>query len=113
MRRNLLLFLIMAVLSGCAQSLALIGPASSTLTSTNVIQSSVSSAFSYKVKKETGKSPTQHAIAYAKRHNLDSKKLECISFLESYNVELCETIKRNLIETQKKLVKKSKIKILN
>ena len=109
MRSYIGLFLILVFLSGCAESLALLGPASTALTSSNVVQSSVSSAFSYKVKKETGKSPTQHALAYAKSHNQENKKLKCISFLESYNIELCEVIKRNLIETQKKIAKKQKL----
>ena len=40
----------------------------------NVVQSSVSSAVSYGVKKTTGKAPMQHALAYAEKKILIKRK---------------------------------------
>ena len=54
------------ILNGCAETLALLGPASSGFSGGKMAQSAVSSAISYGVKKQTGMSPTQHAFAYVK-----------------------------------------------
>ena len=56
---------VLFLLSGCAESLALLGPASTSVTGGNIAHSTVSSAMSYGVKKQTGKSPMEHAMAYA------------------------------------------------
>ena len=44
-------------LSGCVESMALLGPMSG---SGNMAQSALSSSISYGVKKQTGKSPSEH-----------------------------------------------------
>ena len=78
-----------------------------------VAQSAVSSAISYGVKKQTGKSPSQHALAYVKKHNPENKKEKCINFIEASNTEACAAIKKNILEAKKKIVKNSNIKFLN
>ena len=65
MKKILSLFTILTMLSGCAESIALLGPASTSLTGGNLAQTAVSSAVNYGVKKQTGKSPMEHALAYA------------------------------------------------
>ena len=118
MKKILSLLSFLILLSGCAESLALLGPASTTsLTGGNVIQSATTSALSYGVKKKTGKSPVEHVMAYAEKHNPEKKKSKCISFLEKTNSEICEAVKRNIIKTKKniiktKIVKSSKIEDL-
>ena len=61
------LFLIVAVgvtVSGCFMApLALIGPASSGFSTASIIQSGVTTGANYMVKKSTGKTITEHAIA--------------------------------------------------
>jgi len=93
--------------SGCAETMALLGPASTSIGGGNVLRSTVSSTVSYGVKKQTGMSPTQHVLSYAEKENFKKKKEPCVSFLEKTNSEICAILKRRLILT------KSKIKFLD
>ena len=109
------LMLTLVFLSGCVESVALIGPMSG---SGNIAQSALSSSISYGVKKQTGKSPMEHAIAYAEKHNPEKKKSKCVSFIEGTNSEICEAVKKNILETKEyfankqKIIKRSKIEDL-
>ena len=100
------LMFILVFLSGCVESVALIGPMSG---SGNVAQSALSSSISYGVKKQTGKSPMEHAIAYAEKHNPEKKKSKCVSFIEGTNSEICEAVKKNILETKEYFANKQKI----
>tara|TARA_B110001452_G_scaffold248970_1_gene236144 strand:+ start:400 stop:768 length:369 start_codon:yes stop_codon:yes gene_type:complete len=106
------LIISMLLLNGCAESVALLAPASSSLAGKNVTQSAISSALSFGVKMETGKSPTEHAMAYVQEHNPEQKKAKCISFLETTNSETCAAVKKNILETKKKILEKSQIENL-
>ena len=101
------------LLNGCAESLALLGPASTVAGGGNIAQSALSSAITYGVKKQTGMSPTEHALAYVKENNPENKKEKCVSFLESTNSEVCAAVKKNILKTKEKIVQKSKTKFLN
>ena len=92
-------------LNGCANSLAFLGPASSVAGGGNVAQSAVSSAVSFGVKKKTGKTPSQHAVAYVKKYNPENKKDKCIEFVEATNSKACAAVKENISKTRKKIVK--------
>ncbi len=100
------LILTLVFLSGCVESVALIGPMSG---SGNMAQSALSSSISYGVKKQTGKSPMEHAIAYAEKHNPEKKKSKCVSFIEGTNSEICEAVKKNILETKEYFANKQKI----
>ena len=93
------------LLSGCVESMALLGPATSVAGSGNIAQSAFSSAVSYGVKKQTGKSPSEHALAYVKKHNPENKSEKCIKFIEKTNSKTCAALNKNLDYTKKKLVK--------
>jgi len=112
MKKTLSLIASLFLLNGCAETLALLGPASSAFGGGNIVQSSVSSAVSYGVKKKTGKSPTEHALAYVKEHNPEKKKEKCLSFINSSNSEVCAALKKNIRETKDKILEKSKIEDL-
>ena len=101
------------LLSSCAQSLTLLGPASTTVTGGNLAQSAVSSSISYGVKKHTGKSPMEHAIAYAEEKNPNREKEPCLSFVEKTNSEICAIVKKQLNITKSKILKKSTKSPLN
>ena len=105
MRKLFVLLTSLLLLSGCAQSLALLGPASTSVTGGNLAQSAVSSSISYGVKKQTGKSPMEHAMAYAEKHNPDKKKEPCLSFIEKTNSEICTIVKKQLNLTKSKFLK--------
>jgi len=109
LKKSLSLISTLIILTGCAESLALLGPASTSVGGGNVAQSAFSSAVSYGVKKQTGKSPMEHAMVYAKKHNPEMKKSKCISFLDSTDSEICEAVKKNIIETKEYFKNKKKI----
>ena len=105
MKKLIGLLITLLALNGCANSLAFLGPASTSVTGGNVAQSAVSSAVSYGVKKQTGKTPSQHALAYVQKHNPNNKKEKCIEFIDATNSKTCAAVKENLSETRKKIVK--------
>ena len=98
------------LLTGCAESLALLGPTSSAVTGGNITQSAFSSAVNYGVKKQTGKSPMEHAIAYAEEVNPEKKKEPCLSFAEKTNSEICAIVKKQLELSKSKILMRSKEK---
>ena len=105
MNKILVIILAVITLSGCANSLAFLGPASSLAGGSNIAQSAVSSAVSYGVKKQTGMSPSQHAIAYVQKHNPQNKKEKCLEFIDLTKSEACAAVKENILKTKKKIVK--------
>jgi hypothetical protein len=109
MKKIISLLAILTLLTGCVESMALLGPASSVVASGNLTQSAISSAVSFGVKKQTGKSPSEHALAYVKKHNPQSKKEKCIKFIEATNSETCAALNENIKNTKKKFVKAKKI----
>jgi len=108
MKKIFALIVSIMFLSGCAETFALLGPASSLIGGGNVAQSSLSSAVNYGVKKKTGKSPAQHALAYAEENNPTRKKEKCISFIEKTNSEACAIAKKKVALTKVKIKKKTK-----
>tara|TARA_E500000178_G_scaffold331936_1_gene365294 strand:- start:71 stop:472 length:402 start_codon:yes stop_codon:yes gene_type:complete len=103
MRKLFVLLTSLLLLSGCAQSLALLGPASTSVTGGNLVQSAFSSSLSYGVKKQTGKSPMEHIISYAEEKNPDKKKEPCLSFVQKTNSEICAIVKKKLNLTKSKI----------
>ena len=112
MKKILGLLLGLSLLTGCAESLALLGPTSSAVTGGNIAQSAFSSAVNYGVKKQTGKSPMEHALAYAEEINPEKKKKPCLSFAEKTNSEICAIVKKQLELTKSKIQMRSKEKSL-
>ena len=110
MKKILGLLLGLLFLTGCAESLALLGPTSTAVTGGNIAQSAFSSAVNYGVKKQTGKSPMEHAIAYAEEINPEKKKEPCLSFAEKTNSEICAIVKKQLKLTKSKILMRSKEK---
>ncbi len=109
MKKIISLMLTLILLTGCAESLALLGPASTSVTGGNLAQSAASSAISFGVKKQTGKTPMEHAMVYAKKHNPEMKKSKCLEFLDSTESEICEAIKKNILETKDYFINKKRI----
>ena len=107
MRKIFVLLTTMLLLNGCAESVALLGTSFSGASNGKIIQSSLNSAVSYSVKKQTGKGPLEHVKAYAEKINLEKEEEPCLSFLEKTNSEICSIVKKRLILT------KSKVKFLN
>ena len=107
MRKIFVLLTTLLLLSGCAESVALLGGSVGSASNGKILQSSFNSIASYGIKKQTGKGPLEHVISYAEKINPEKKKEPCLSFLEKTNSEICTIVKKRLILT------KSKIKYLN
>ena len=93
MKKILLLLSTLFLLNGCAESLALLGPGTS---NGRFVQTSLNSAISYGVKKQTGKTPLEHAIAYAEKKNPERKQETCISSFEITRSEFCTIAKKQI-----------------
>ena len=103
------LFILLAsvfLLASCAESIALLGPAATGVANGNVLNSSLKSAVSFGIKKQTGKTPMQHAFAYAKEMNPGKEKERCISFIEKTNSEACMIAKKQISLVQSAVSKK-------
>jgi len=109
MRKILGLLVVLLLLNGCAESVALLGTGAS---NGRIVQSSLNSAISIGVKKQTGKTPLEHAIAYAEEKNPEKKKEPCLSFIEKTNSEICAIVKKQLDITKSKIFNASKNKSL-
>ena len=93
MKKILILLSTIFLLTGCAESLALLGTGTS---NGKILQSSLNSAVSYGVKKQTGKTPLEHVIAYAEEKNPEKKKETCISSFEITRSEFCTIVKKQI-----------------
>ena len=93
MKKILILLSTIFLLNGCAESLALLGTGTS---NGKILQSSLNSAVSYGVKKQTGKTPLEHVIAYADEKNPEKKKETCISSFEITRSEFCTIVKKQI-----------------
>ena len=96
------------LLNGCAESVALLGTSAGGASNGKILQSSLNSAISYGVKKETGKGPLEHVVAYAEKMNPEKKKEPCLSFIEKTNSEICLIVKKQIDLTKSKIFDKNK-----
>ena len=108
MKKIFSLLFVLTLLTGCLESVALLGQVSSGAGYGKIAQSTVSSAVSYGVKKQTGKTPGEHALAYVKKHNPENIKEKCVGFIDATNSEACAAINKNLEITKEKIIKTKK-----
>ena len=104
MKKILFLFTSFLFLNGCAESIALLGSGAS---NGRIVQSSLNSAISYGIKKQTGKTPLEHAIAYAEEINPERKKETCISHLEITRSEFCTIVKKQIKVKSTEIIEKT------
>ena len=113
MKKNLCLLVMITLLSGCFGSVALLGPASTTAASGvsgNMARGAFTSTVSYGIKKQTGKLPIEHAVAYAEEKNSLKRKEPCLAFAENTNLKICSIVKKQLNLTKSKILKRSQEK---
>ena len=96
MKKVFFLLSTVLLLNGCAESVALLGTSVGGASNGKMLQSSLNSVISYGVKKQTGKSPLEHALAYAEEKNPEKKKETCISFIESTRSEFCTIVNKQI-----------------
>ena len=83
------------LLNGCAETVALLGPVGGA-SNGKMFQSSLNSVINYGVKQQTGKSPLEHALAYAEEKNPEKKQETCISFIEKTRSEFCTILNKQI-----------------
>ena len=104
MKKVFFLITLTFLLNGCAESVALFSTGAS---NGRIVQSSLNSAISIGVKKQTGKTPLEHAVAYAERENPEKKQETCISSIERTRSEFCTVVKKQISLTNTALKKKT------
>ena len=113
MIKNLCLLAMFTLLSSCFGSMAFLGSASTTAASGasgNIARGAFTSTVSYGIKKQTGKLPIEHAVAYAEEKNSLKKKEPCKIFTQKTNLKICSIVKKQLNLTKSKILKKSQEK---
>ena len=111
MKKNFSLLIVFILLSGCFGSIAFLGPASTTVASSasgNIARGAFTSSVSYGIKKQTGKLPSEHVIAYAKKGNKELKDDRCIKFIEATKSKTCEALNKKIDKTKIKIAKVKK-----
>ena len=96
MKKVFFLLSIVFLLNGCAESVALLGSSVGGASSGKMLQSSLNSAISYGVKKQTGKTPLEHVLAYAEEKNPEKRQETCISFIERTRSEFCTIVNKQI-----------------
>jgi superfamily II DNA helicase RecQ len=89
-------------LTGCYQSMALLGPATGAANG-KVVQSSLQSAASYGIKKQTGKSPFEHVVAYSEQKDLENCEEE------NKQTKKCLNLNEKLLSAQSLVEQKDQI----
>ena len=108
MKKIFALLTTMFLFSGCAESVALLGTSVGGASNGKILQSSFNTVASYGIKKQTGKGPLEHVLAYAERVNPEKKKEPCLSFIEKTNSEICSIVKKQLNLTKFKIKSETK-----
>ena len=113
MKKVFISLIVTMFLTGCAETMAFLGPASTAAGGGNIARSTFTSALDYGIKKSTGKSSIEHAIGFAEKHNPERKKVKCVNFLEVTETEVCSILKKRVSQLRSKINTNSKIKILD
>ena len=94
-------------LTGCYQSMALLGPATGAANG-KVVQSSLQSAASYGIKKQTGKSPFEHVVAYSVQKDLENCGEENAQIKKCLNLNEKLLSAQSLVEQKDQIIKEIK-----
>ena len=94
-------------LTGCYQSMALLGPATGAANG-KVVQSSLQSAASYGIKKQTGKSPFEQMVAYSKQTDLENCREENVQTKKCLNLNEKLLSAQSLVEQKDQVIKEIK-----
>ena len=93
----------MFLLVGCIGQIALFGGGAA---NGKLVQSSINSLASYGIKKNTGRSPLEHAMGYAEKEKTLEKKDSCSSFVDKKSLEICLMVEKRIISKQAKIEEK-------
>ena len=103
MKKIFVLLTSMFLLVGCIESIAVLSGGAA---NGKLVQSSLKSGVSYGIKKQTGKSPLQHALSYSKKNKPQAKKEPCSSFIDKEDLEICLMAKERIISNHAQIKEK-------
>ena len=98
MKKIFISLTLMFLLVGCVESIAVIGGGAG---NGKLVQSSFQSGISLGIKKQTGKSPLQHALSYSKKKKPQTKEEPCSSFINKKDLEICLMVKKRITSKKK------------
>ena len=97
MKKISFLLLIIFLLNGCAESVALLGSSVGGASSGKMLQSSLNSVISYGVKQHTGKTPLGHLLSYAEEKNPEKKKRRVFLLLRAQDQNFVQLLKNKCL----------------
>ena len=103
MKKILILLTSMLLLSGCMETVAIIGGGAS---NGKLIQTTLQTSVSYGVKKATGKTPVGHTLSYLSKNKTLKKEGSCSSFANKKDLEICLMVKEKIISNRARIIKK-------
>ena len=103
MKKIFISLTLMFLLVGCVESIAVIGGGAG---NGKLVQSSFQSGISLGIKKQTGKSPLQHALSYSKKKKPQTKEEPCSSFINKKDLEICLMAKERIISNHTEIKEK-------
>ncbi len=99
MKRSFLLIFLSFILSGCyQQSLTMIAPAAG-VSQGKAMQSSLTSAFNYAVREQTGKTTLEHIFIREK-----NKTIKKVASIEKTVIENSQAVKSKILKTSKGII---------
>jgi len=103
MKKIFILLSSMFLLVGCVESIAVLSGGAS---NGKLVQSSIQSGISLGIKKQTGKSPMQHALSYSKKKKPQTKKEPCSSFIDKKDLEICLMVNKRITSRKNEIKEK-------
>jgi hypothetical protein len=103
MKKILILLTSMLLLSGCMETVAIIGGGAS---NGKLIQTTLQTSVSYGMKKATGKTPVGHTLSYLSKNKTLKKEGSCSSFANKKDLEICLMVKKRIVSKQAKVKEK-------
>ena len=104
MNRILILLILGLFLTGCySSSLTMVGPATG-VASGKIGESAVSSSLNYAVKKQTGKSATEHILSESQNKTVEKQKAKVNPCNLQKNNKLCSVLNTRIEKTRKQLM---------
>ena len=93
----------MFLLVGCIESIAVLSGGAA---NGKLVQSSIQSGISLGIKKQTGKSPMQHALSYSKKKKPQTKEVPCSSFINKKDLEVCLIVNKRITSRKNEIKEK-------
>ena len=106
MKKIFILLTSMFLLVGCVESIAILGGGA---TNGKLVQSSFKSGASLGIKKQTGKTPLEHALNLIGNNERQKIKIKCSSFAKKKEIEICLMTEKKITSNKLKIKEKNSL----